>query len=371
MLVNKMTYSWLSTNGTLWNLRNMDHITRALKHSLATNSPELVIQCNMDLLYFAPVFTGVDLDQVDTSPFPPTPPVQLTPSTPAATPGTSHLPVVPATSTFNYHALPADVLIRYDSFQDPTIIVPAKDLKPFVDPKGASISYYANPFVISTRVILCNGCVLEGDRDQKRFSRDPPVCTDVTPLKLRTRYRNFTNHALSCGYFVVPYYELLSKTHGGSTGFEFGHDLPQSKLTEYFAWQNDIGRVLQNSRMFPPKSTPAQCAATTSNGYKILLAILSDTHPAFVDQPILLAMNFPKQQPNQDIFEFYHLFQDVLRLRVIFMGGTDNMQQDHMIDRPPRRASLFASRPEVAFYPEFFEHQLPCMDVFELTFKKN
>ncbi len=130
---------------------------------------------------------------------------------------------------------------------------------------------------------------------------------------------------------MVPY-ELLSKDHGGSTGFAFGIDLPQSKITDYSAWQSDIGRVLQRSSTFPSKSKTSQRAATTSNGYEILLALVSDSHPGFVDQPILLAMNFPVQLPCQDIFEFYHVFLDVICLRAIFMGGTDDMKSAHMID---------------------------------------
>jgi hypothetical protein len=234
MLVDKMTYSWLATNGTLCNIRATDHIKRALDHSLSQNLTKLVIQCNTDLLYFDHIFTGVNLDHVDTSPFPAPSGVAMPPSNTAAPPaasGTSHLPVVPATSIFNYHALPLDVLNWYDNFQTPATIVPVQDLMPFVDTLGVQTNFYANPFIISTRIILQNGSVLEGVRDEKRFSLDPPVYTNATTFKLRTWYRNLTNHTLSCGYFVVPY-ELLSKTHGGSTGFEFGIDLLKSKLTE-------------------------------------------------------------------------------------------------------------------------------------------
>jgi hypothetical protein len=81
---------------------------------------------------------------------------------------------------------------------------------------------------------------------------------------------------------------LLSKHHGGSTGFEFGIDLPQAKITEYSAWQSDIGRVLQRSSTFPVKSKTAQRAATNSNGYDILLAIVSDSHPGLWTNPSFL-----------------------------------------------------------------------------------
>jgi hypothetical protein len=43
-------------------------------------------------------------------------------------------------------------------------------------------------------------------------------------------------------------------------------------------------------------------------------------------------MNFPIQLPCQDIFEFYHVFLDVIGLCAIFMGGTDDTKSAHMID---------------------------------------
>jgi hypothetical protein len=43
-----------------------------------------------------------------------------------------------------------------------------------------------------------------------------PICSDNSPAKLQIWYRNFANHALSCGYYVVPY-KLLLDHHGGST----------------------------------------------------------------------------------------------------------------------------------------------------------
>jgi hypothetical protein len=224
-----------------------------------------------------------------------------------------------------------DILDRCNKFQDPAIIVRVHNMQPFVDSNGTVCNYYSNPVVIGSQVILCNGAVLEDHCNEKLFSHDFPVYSDDTPSKLCTWYRNFCSHALSCGIFMVPY-KLLSKHYGGLIGFEFGKDLPQSKITNYSAWQSDIGHVLQRSSTFPLKSKTAQRNATTSNGYKILLDLISDSHPSFVDQPILLAMNFPTQQPSQDIFKFYHVFLDVICLQVIFMGGTDNMKSDNMID---------------------------------------
>ena len=328
MIVNTMTFSWQAANGTSRRIRTATHLLQALEHGIANNISDLVLFAHCDLLYYNHTFDGLNLDGIDTTPFAPVtqPIVAPTTSTPASTP----LPLTPPTDVFNYHALPSDVLQRYDSFQDPTVILRVKELTPFVDSLGIS-NFYTNPYVIGSRVILQNGAVLEGTPDQKLFSKDPPTCTGDTPTIIRSWYHSFTNHALSCGYFVVPY-ELLSKTNGGSNGFSFGTDLPSAKTPSYYRWQNDIGRLLKRSSAFPANSQSAKRAATTDNGYHLLLALVSDSHPAYVDQPILLAMHWPKQSPNQDIFGFYNDFIDNIRLRSIFLDGSDDMKSSHMND---------------------------------------
>jgi hypothetical protein len=121
MLVNHMTFSWRAKNGTLRNIRTSDHLTRALEYCITSNSYELIIQCNTDLLYFDTAFTGVDLDQVDTTPITPTPVAPVAPPAPTST--TTTPSVTSPTDVFNYHALPADVIQRFDAFQDPTPIL--------------------------------------------------------------------------------------------------------------------------------------------------------------------------------------------------------------------------------------------------------
>jgi hypothetical protein len=71
---------------------------------------------------------------------------------------------------------------------------------------------------------------------------------------------------------------------------------------------------------------------TTQNGYEILLALVSDSHPGYINQLIVLAMNFPCQDYTQDVFEFYNTFVGTIRLCAIFMGGTDDMTSNHMIN---------------------------------------
>jgi hypothetical protein len=110
-----------------------------------------------------------------------------------------------------------------------------------------------------------------------------------------------------CGYFVVPY-KLLRLGHRAHNGFEFDHDHPKNKRTLYFDWQNGIGCVLHKSGMFPRESNFAQHVKSTDNGFIALLALLSNTHPEFVDQPILLTINWPVQSSTKNIFDYYANF---------------------------------------------------------------
>lgn len=211
------------------------------------------------------------------------------------------------------------MLQRFNDHQNPSVLLGLDDLTKFTLADGSKHRFYTEPSVIGSRVILLNGAVLEGTLDYKKFSKDAPSCPNERPSSLRTWYRTFTSHALSCGYFVVPY-EMLARGHGGHDGWDYD-DIPKSKSVNYFSWMSDISRVLQRTGTFPISSHLAKRAASTANGYHAILALLTDTHPSFVDQPILLAMNWPWQKESQTIFEFYNEFIDTLRLRAIFPHG--------------------------------------------------
>jgi hypothetical protein len=136
-----------------------------------------------------------------------------------------------------------------------------------------------------------------------------PCCLGATTPALQAWYHTFTNHAISSGYFIVPY-ELLQQGHGRHNGFDNNIDLPGSKCTNYFNWQNDIGDVLCKLGMFPKDSAFAQHVESSNNGFTTILALLSDSHPAFVAQPIMLAMNWPIQSEHETVFDFYTKFID-------------------------------------------------------------
>jgi hypothetical protein len=97
----------------------------------------------------------------------------------------------------------------------------------------------------------------------------------------------------------------LSQHHGGSTGFQTGIDLPHAKITKFFHWQNDIGNILQCASIFPASSQASKSASTTHNGYEVHLALVSDSHPGYVNQPIVLAVDFPHQDYT-NVFKFYN-----------------------------------------------------------------
>jgi hypothetical protein len=84
--------------------------------------------------------------------------------------------------------------------------------------------------------------------------------------------------------------------------------------------------------MFPKESHLAQRAESSTNGFTAILALMTDSHPAFVAQPITLAMNWPIQDTHDTVFDFYTKFLDHIRLRAIFTNSADNMASTTMVD---------------------------------------
>jgi hypothetical protein len=328
ILVDVMTFTWTNSNGDSRRLRTQAKIIAAFNEAIDDNCVNFVITAHCDALYFSSTFNGLNFDDISSTPFTPS---TTRPSTATTAIAPSILSVTPPTDIFNYHALPPSVKQRYDAHKDPNIITPLDLLTPLTWLDGSKHNYYEDPTVIKDRIILRNGAVLEGERDHKRFTRQPPTCSNTTTSALRIWYRSFTTHALSCGYYVVPY-DLLDKLHGSNEGFEFGIDLPSSKTPEYFHWQNDISRLLQQNGMFPVGSEFFNRVRTATNGYHALLNLLHDTHPKYVSSPITLAPDWPHQQSDQTLFEFYSEFTEIIRLRAIFMQGTQDFSSIDMVD---------------------------------------
>jgi hypothetical protein len=328
-LIDAMTLSWQNQNKDWRRLRSANKLKMALKECITQTDTDFAFTAHCDALFFSPIFNGLNLDLVSAVPFPAS--TQQTSNTTTRSTTTNVVNNSTTTNVFNYNALPSDVLLRWTRHNDPSTIIRVQDMTDLVWADGTRHKYYADPTVIGQSIILLNGSVLAADLDFKKFVKEPPTCLATTPPVIRRWYREFANHALSCGYYVIPY-EMLRKGYGKDNGFEFGVDLPASRTPDYFAWQNDIGRLLRKTGTFPSGSNHAKRAASTTNGYHALLALVTDSHPAFVDHPIRLVMNWPKQQASQSIFDFYTEFVDSIRLRAIFLNGSDNFASSHMVD---------------------------------------
>jgi hypothetical protein len=337
-LIDKCPYSWQSSKDQVIHcFCDQSAILRAFQQAVNDKTKVLKIRVMTENLYFSPTFHGPNLDLVFTdeisvprsTPTPPAPATSFVPAFGSSAAISQEAPV--PSNEFRHHLLPSDVKIRYDDHQDQDKIIPVHDLVPFVDSETHQTSrYFHNSYIAGDKVILLNGGVLSADYDSKRFHKTVPTCSDVTPYGLRVWYRLFSGHGNSCGIFVVPY-ELLRKGHGGAVGFEFGTDIPQFKSGYFFEWQNDLLRALQHSSMFPASSEPAKRVMGRHNGYCAIMAILTDAHPDFIEHPITLCKDWPRQKVGQTVFDFHTEFVEAIRLRAIFMGDTKDLNSPLML----------------------------------------
>jgi hypothetical protein len=336
-LVDKCPFSWYSTKDQrAYRLRSqnliVDAFQKAVQDKVATTTI-VTIRVLTEALHFSSTFNGCNLDFVSTDDFPvseaPSPPFEhLSHGSSAAI--TQEAPV--PSNEFRHNLLPVDVKKRYDDHQDQNKVVPVHDLVPFgsTPDQQESRLFFHNSYVAGDKVILRNGGVLSATYDSKRFHKNIPTCLDVSPHGLRSWYRLFSGHGNSCGIYIVPY-ELFAKGHGGAIGFDFGIDIPQFKSGYFFDWQNDILRALQHSSMFPLNSEPAQRAMGRQNGYYTIMAILTDSHPSFIEHPITLCKDWPCQKAAQTIFDFHTEFVEAIRLRAIFMNDTQDLNSPLML----------------------------------------
>jgi hypothetical protein len=349
LLQQKMFYRYQCPKTNAFKgLRTDEHLKQAFNDAIETNRTSLHVIVMTDNLFFLPTFSGANLDHIHESEddlndaiadaitnATAVPPVISAPAFSAPIGSSSSAAITqPAPvpeNEFRHHLLPPDVKKRYDDHQNTDKIVPVSDLVPFVATSTAKtpLNYFHETYIAGDKVILRNGQVLSSRYDSKRFHRTYPTCTDVTFHGLRVWYRLFSGHGNACGIYIVPY-ELLDKNHGGAIGFTFTDDLPEFKSGYYFDWQNDILRALQHSTMFPADSWPAQ-RARGHNGYYAVLAILSDSHPAFIEHPITLCLNWPHQKANQTIFDFHAEFTEAIQLRAIFMDEIQDLNSPTML----------------------------------------
>jgi hypothetical protein len=338
-LIFKCIYKYHSPDsGGTTNLRNQNDMMEFFHSAVRSNRSILKVTVHTEQLFFHPDFNGSNLDMIFTSN------QELRAFINAVSPS-SYLPIPAGSSAaitqpppvpsneFRHHLLPPDVKDRYDDYMNPDIIVSVHELRSFLatstTPKR--LKYFHDTTIAGDKVILRNGSVLTSKLDLKLFHKNVPVCLNTSPHGLRVWYKRFSMHGNSCGLFVVPY-ELLSKHHGGALGFAFDDDLPAFKSCYCFEWAANILLALQSSTMFPVDSIPAQRVKHCDNGYYGLIAILHDTHPAFVVHPVSLCKNWPEQKSGQSIFDFHAEFTEAISLRAIYMDDAQDMNSPTIMD---------------------------------------
>jgi hypothetical protein len=340
-IMNKFYYKFFSQDaGQTIRLRTQSNIEQAFQETLRRNETVVKIIVMCESLHFHPGFNGNNIDlifttneemmtQVTQQSVLPSPagnaPASLPPS---FTQPLLHVP----TNEFRHNLLPPDVKKRYDDHQDPDVIVPVCNLVHFVATSFRThpCKYFYQPNIASEKVIVRNGAVLASYHDSKNFHKTVPYCLDSSWHGIRSWYQLFSRHGNANGIYIVPY-ELLTQGHGGGQGFAFDDDLPPHKSGYFPIWSNDILRALQHSSMFPPGSKPAERVMTMTDGYNAILAVLHDSHPAFVTHPITLCKNWPEQKSGQSIFQFYAEFVEAISLRAIFLDGTQDLNSPVML----------------------------------------
>ena len=138
------------------------------------------------------------------------------------------------------------------------------------------------------------------------------------------------------GYYVHPLY-CFRKDHGGEWGFTCGtgteDDLPQRMELGLPAMSTTIFQLLQKKDMFPSDSEiPSILMQCSGDGYKALLQILYDHHPAFLEQPATLIAEYPKQLPSQSLLAYHATFVDFLQLRAIIKGHPASLDESDELD---------------------------------------
>ena len=323
-LFNRMSIIWKTPQGRQRRIGNDTAFQYALTQCDNDQQREFEITFLTGDLYFHHDFTGYNIDDISDLPF-----VTKSGATtmPPSVANPSNLPAVQPANIFNYNALPSDARTRFDQYYDANILLCPSDMVLY----SSGTLFYSNVASLGSNTILQCGALLDGTFNQKGFLRDAPICQGTTPAALRTFYDQLANHAYGNGYYIPPY-SLLRKGHGGSDGFTFNVDLPDTFRHRYFKWNSDLLRILQKTSTFPTGSDLSKRAKSTTNGFHALHSLISDTHPNFVPQPILLAMELPKQESTQDLFEFHHSWLDHFQLRALFLSSTDHPDSEHFID---------------------------------------
>jgi hypothetical protein len=124
-LVNVMSMTHKTKTGQLRCIRTSAQITSYMDYAIKTNMTEFALTLGCNGLHFRPDFNGLNLDHVNTQPFPPSS-LPVTSTTRSLFP-LLH-PVTPPADIFNYRALPSDMLQQFDDHQNPSVLLGLEQL---------------------------------------------------------------------------------------------------------------------------------------------------------------------------------------------------------------------------------------------------
>ena len=58
------------------------------------------------------------------------------------------------------------------------------------------------------------------------------------------------------------------------------------------------------------------------NAYRCIYDMMKPTHPVFQDQASDMILDPPKQQPHEDLFNFFLFYNNYLKLHAYILGST-------------------------------------------------
>jgi hypothetical protein len=203
-LLNKCVYKCHSLeSNSKRNVRTQRDMEECFRSAVQNNQTFVKIEVMTEQLYFHPDFNGGDLDQIFSTREEMIASINANPRSfvPGPVPvgssaGVTQPPPVP-TNEFCHSLLPSNMKHRHDNYMNPDVVVPICDLILFMATASAPqrLKHFHKTCIAGDKVILCNGAILAASSDSKKFHKNVPCCTAVSPHGLRVWCKGFANHA--------------------------------------------------------------------------------------------------------------------------------------------------------------------------------
>lgn len=153
-------------------------------------------------------------------------------------------------------------------------------------------------------------------------------------------------HACSHGIYIPPF-PLLRKEVTNNNRFICNDtktgDLPQRFDRQITYWARTIARGLIHCNTGISRSR-----IKNLNGLATLYALVKQFHPYFIQRPMLLIRNRPKQKSNESLQQYFDRYQDYLKMEGMIKDEAGSLgdpnEQDYFVDG--------------AFEKEYLENQL-------------